>query len=257
MEKFVKERLQEVPLEKGRASAKDERATKEDATRAAVGSLTWAAKEGRPDCAAGASLIAGCLNGLKVQDIIDLNKIIKDVRANAEMSIKIQPIAEDKMCFGVITDASWANAGNGSSQGGFGILCYDGQLRDQGCGKGNLLYRRSGKIHRVVSSMLAAETQSLAKGLQELAWSVTVYNELSTPDFELKAWELAAKKRRLEALTKEELDETLRQSLCLVDAKSLFDHLVKTTVGITEDRRTAIEMQVIRQAMQETSTQIK
>eukprot|EP00435_Cladocopium_sp_Y103_P014567 s4025_g3.t1 len=161
------------------------------------------------------------------------------------------------MCFGVITDAAFANAGSGSSQGGFGVLCYEKGLAKEGCAKGNLLYWRSGKIQRVVSSTLAAETQSLAKGLQELAWSITVYNEISTPDFELKQWEEAAKIRRLEALAKDDIHPTLKEGLCLVDAKSLYDHLVKTTVGATEDRRTAIEMQVVRQSLAETATEIR
>ena len=161
------------------------------------------------------------------------------------------------MCFGVITDASLANASSATSQGGFGILCYDQDLCEKGTGRGNLLYWRSGRIHRVVNSRLAAETQSLARGLQELAWSITVYNELSTPDFDLRAWERAARQRRIQAITNDGMDESLKKSLCLVDAKSLFDHLVKTTVGIADDRRTAIEMQVIRQSMQETNTKIK
>ena len=222
MTKFIEERLQEVPLQKGRSTEKEDLATEEEvaATRASVGALTWAAKEGRPDCAAGASLIAGCLNRLKVQDILDLNKIIKETKENSTMSIKIQAIPEDSMCFGVITDASYANAGIGSSQGGFGVLCYEKGLAKNGCARGNLLYWRSGKIQRVVNSTLAAETQSLAKGLQELAWCVTVYNEMSTPDFELKKWEEAAKQRRLEALTKEDIDPTLKEGLCIVPVRS-------------------------------------
>ncbi len=43
----------------------------------------------------------------------------------------------------------------------------------------------------------------------------------------------------------------------MVDAKSLFDQLVKETVGATEDRRTAIEMQVIRQSLEETNATIR
>ena len=259
MTKFVTERLQEVELEKGRCKDKEAAATDKEIadTRAAVGALTWAAKEGRPDCAAGASLLAGSLNRLKIQDIVDLNKIIKETKANSGMSLKIQPIPEEEMCFGVITDAAFANAGNGSSQGGFGILCYEKKLAATGRARGNLLYWRSGKIHRVVSSTLAAETQSLAKGLQELSWSITVYNEISDPKFDLKTWERNAKQRRLEAITKEDIHPSLKQGLCLVDAKSLYDHLAKSTVGTTDDRRTAIEMQVIRQSLAETSTEIR
>ena len=125
MVKYVSERLEEVPLAKGRK--KDEEATPEerDATRAAVGALTWAAKEGRPDAAATASLIAGCLNQLKIQDILDLNRTIREVKQQAGMSIQIQPIPEDRLCFGVVTDASWANSTEEKSQGGCAVLCYD------------------------------------------------------------------------------------------------------------------------------------
>ena len=257
MLKYVNERLEEVPLEKGRK--KEEMANEEEValTRAAVGSLTWAAKEGRPDGAAGASLVAGCLNQLKIQDIQDLNKIIKEMKKHADLSIQIQPIKEERMCFGVITDASWANASGGSSQGGFVVICYDEDLIIKGCAPGNLLFWRSGKMHRVVNSTLAAEAQSLARGLQELAWATTVYNEMTTAGFELKEWDRAVRERRLHALSHDEMCDTLKRGLCLVDAKSLFDHLVKSTVGTADDRRTAIEMQIIRQLMCETGTTIK
>ena len=112
-------------------------------------------------------------------------------------------------------------------------------------------------MHRVVNSTLAAEAQSLARGLQELAWAATVYNEMTNAHFELKEWDKAVRERRLHALSHDEMCDTLKRGLCLVDAKSLFDHLVKSTVGTADDRRTAIEMQIIRQLMCETGTAIK
>lgn len=141
------------------------------------------------------------------------------------MSIKIQSVPEKDMCFGVITDASYGNT----------EIC--------SVGKGNLIYWRSGKIHRVVNSTLAAETQSLGKGLQELAWSITVYNELSDPNFDLRRWEAGAKSRRMSAIAKENLDETLRKVSKDAVLKSLLDHLVKSTVGATEDRRRCFRFQ--------------
>ena len=47
------------------------------------------------------------------------------------------------------------------------------------------------------------------------------------------------------------------QGICVVDAKSLFDHLTKETTGITADKRTGLEMQVIRQTLAETGTKVK
>jgi len=246
-------------LKKGRSLDKEAEATEKEKadTRAALGALTWAAKEGRPDAAAAASLIASCLNRLRVQDILDLNKTIKEMKKNVQLSIPVQPIPLERLCFGVVTDASYANAANGASQGAFGVVCYDQELCEQGYGKANLMHWKSSKIHRVVNSTLAAEAQSLSKGLSELAWSVTVFNEMIAPHFELKEWQQEVRSRRLHALTKLEADETLKKGLCVVDAKFLFDHLVKETIGSTEDRRTAIEMQVIRQSMAETGTVVK
>jgi hypothetical protein len=86
---------------------------------------------------------------------------------------------------------------------------------------------------------------------------MTVYKDLITEKFDLRNWQESLRDQRVMTLAKEDADETLKQSLCVVDAKSLYDHLVKETVGCTDDKRTAIEMQVIRQAMQETGTVIR
>ena len=126
-----------------------------------------------------------------------------------------------------------------------------------GQGVCNLMHWRSGKIHRVVNSTLAAETQSFSRGLAELSWTVTVFNEFMSRDFRLKDWEESAKQRRLSAVMSDETCEELKTGVGIVDAKSLFDHLSKETVGTTSDKRTALEMQVIRQALAETGTQIR
>ena len=259
MQKFMEERLREVPLNVGRAGCKEAEATDEERAhaRAVIGALTWAAKEGRPDCAAAASLIAGSLNRMKIQDVLDLNKAVREAKKEAGLSLRIQPIDPSRMVWGVITDASYANAAESTSQGAFGVVCADLDVLEAGKGKMNLLHWRSGKLHRVVNSTLAAECQSLSKGLSELAWTITVYKDLVTEKFDLREWQAALRDQRVMALAKSDADQTLKRSLCVVDAKSLYDHLVKETVGCTDDKRTAIEMQVIRQAMQETGAVIK
>ena len=128
MEKFVSERLQEVKLEVRRAGRPHEQAISEekDATQAAVGSLTWAAKEGRPDAA---SLVASQLATLQVQRILDLNKCIRSVKKEAAMHIRIQPIPMDRLSWAVYTDASYANASK-SRSGGCGPVGPDRWLRE-------------------------------------------------------------------------------------------------------------------------------
>ena len=259
MEKFVDERLNPVSLEKGRKGQADDWATEDEknATRAAVGSLTWAAKEGRPDAAVTASMVASKLNSLQIQDIIDLNKGIESIKARKDLALKIQSIPMDQLCWGVVTDASYANAVKGKSQGAYAVLAFEEKLMSKGEGKCHILHWRSGKIHRVVNSTLAAETQSLSRGLAELTWTVTVFNEFTTKDFDMRCWQEALAKRRLSALVSDESEPELKRGISIVDAKSLYDHLSKETTGSTDDKRTALEMQVIRQAMAETATGIK
>lgn len=116
MMKFVTGRMNEV-LEKGRAGDPSNPATEEEkeAARVTIGNLTWAAKEGRPDPTAVANLIALNMSRLKIQDIQDLNRYIRQVRSRPDLKIKIQSIPLDRLCWGVITDVSYANTARGKS----------------------------------------------------------------------------------------------------------------------------------------------
>ena len=259
MTKFVTERLKTVSLDKGRSADPDSDATQaeRDAMRAAVGSLTWASKEGRPDAAAASSLGASSLKSLKIRDILEINKAIKLVKDNHDLHIKVQPIDEERLAWGVVTDASYANASKSRSQGGHAVIAYDHEALKSGRGRCNLLHWRSGKINRVVNSTLSAETLSLSRGLGELGWTVTVYHELTDRYFDLKRWEKVMRERRTCAFASEQSEQRLRKNICVVDAKSLYDHLSKETLGVADDKRTAIEMQIIRQSMSETATQIR
>lgn len=246
-----------VPLQKGRKAEDAATPEEKELTRAAVGSITWAAKEGRPDASAMASLIASSLANLKVQDILDLNKTIAQLKSRADLCLKVQPIEMSKLAWGVITDASFANASKGRSQGAYAVIAYDQELLEKGEGKCNLLHWRSGKIQRVANSTLAAETQSLSRGLGELSWTVTVFNELINPGFDLKQWERSLLDRKLRAFAGEDSEPELVRGVCIVDGKSLFGHLSKETTGIAGDKRTALEMQVIRQTLAETGIKVK
>lgn len=110
VEKFVKERLEPVSLDRGRKAEDPATPEEKERTRAVVGSLTWAAKEGRPDAAAAASLVASSLANLKVQDIMDLNRAVKIVKQRPDLHLKIQAIDPNRLGWGVVTDASFANA---------------------------------------------------------------------------------------------------------------------------------------------------
>ncbi|CAE7818610.1 RE1 [Symbiodinium sp. CCMP2592] len=132
MVKFVTERLSPVSLAKGRKSNPKELANQSEIgqLRAVIGSLNWCARECRPDAAAAASLGAASFPNPTIQDILDVNRAVETVKSRPELSIKIQPIPVKDLCWGVISDASFANAHGGGSQGAYGILAYHQGLHD-------------------------------------------------------------------------------------------------------------------------------
>ena len=168
MQKFIEERLNPVLLEKGRAAQKKEPATEveRDAARATCGLLTWLSKEGRPDAAGPSSLLSSKLTQLKVEDILAMNEVVKSLKANSDLAIRIQPLKS--MRFAIATDASFANEGF-HSQGGHIVLAHEKVLQTGGKGKANVLLWRSGTY-----STLAAETQSLWRGIGDLLWCMVV-----------------------------------------------------------------------------------
>ncbi|CAK9113040.1 GABA transporter 1, partial [Durusdinium trenchii] len=82
-----------------------------------------------------------------VEDLLMMNQVVKEIKENAELAVIIQPLENMKFAEDLST-------------------------------KSNLLWWRSGKLQRVINSTLAAETQSLSKGLADLTWTIVIYKEL-------------------------------------------------------------------------------
>ena len=185
MQKFVEERLEEMDIDPKRKSQRKEEVTEEERAKASAvcGSLNWLSKEGRPDAAGPSSLMSSRLTRMKVDDLYTLNEVVKGLKKNSQLAMKIQPLRN--MQLAVVTDASF---GNVHSQGGQMIVSHEPGLRDGKPVKANLIWWRSGKLQRVVNSTLAAETQSLARGLGDLLWMKVLFKEIEIEKFSMHEW---------------------------------------------------------------------
>ncbi len=255
MQKFVEERLFEVSLEKGRASQKKDKATEKEKSmaRATCGALNWLSKEGRPDAAGPSSLMSARLCDLKIEDIQAMNEVVRNLKKNPGLAVRIQPL--QGMRLSVVSDASFGND-NMHSQGGQMIVSHESGLQENQEVRANLLWWRSGRIHRVVNSTLAAETQSLSRGLGDLLWILVLIEELKQEEFSIREWPSRLSGKEVTAIASKSSSEGLRESLAIVDAKSLYDHLCKETIG-GQDKRTAIEIQIIREDLNSLSGKIR
>ena len=104
---------------------------------------------------------------MKVCDVLELNKTVDQFKKTSEMALRIQPLIN--RCWGV-SDASYANARGGRTQAGHLLITFEKGLLEGQRVKTNVLHWKSGKLKRVVSSTLAAETQSLGRGVGDLLW---------------------------------------------------------------------------------------
>ena len=259
MQAFVEERLHPVELEHGREKQKQEAITEEERSkvRSSCGALNWAGREGRPDAAAAASMFSSQIQDMKVEQILELNKVIGQLKKDSQLALRIQPICEERMRWGVISDASFANAKNGKTQAGHMLVTFDKSLLEGGEAVTNLLHWRSGKLQRTVNSTLAAETQSLARGVGDLLWMRVMYLELTVPGFQVRNWRKHIGQQGYVAFNKKkEGAEDLEDALAVVDAKSLYDLLINETTG-GSDRRTALDVQMLREELRELRGKIR
>eukprot|EP00913_Durusdinium_trenchii_P004841 g4496.t1 len=242
MKKFVEERLNQIVLPTARKKMKESEVTEEERKQARMvcGALNWLSKEGRPDASAAASLCSSKINKMKADDILMMNEAVKEIKENSGLEIRIQPLS--RMRFAVVTDASFGNS-DFHSQAGQMIISHEVGLREGKKVPANLLWWRSGKLQRVVNLTLAAEAQSLSKGLGDLTWALVLFRELQEEKMSLRDWASNLRHDEILALASAQSDEQLRGCLAIVGAESLFDYLSRETIG-GQDRRTAIEVQI-------------
>lgn len=258
MKAFVEERLEAVEMSKERMKMRSEKVTEEELglIRRTCGSLNWAGREGRPDAAAAASMFSSLMTQMKVEDVLELNKVVAKIKQSSDLALRIQGFEEGRMRWGVISDASWGNAKGSKTQGGHLLIAFD---QDMLLGKSapcNILHWKSGKLQRTVNSTLAAETQSLARGVGDLLWMMVMYAEMVNPDFRIQEWRKQIRGEGYTAFTKYEKKDDLASAVAIIDAKSLYDLLAHETTGGT-DKRTALDVQVLREELQELNGKIR
>ena len=114
-----------------------------------------------------------------------------------------------------------------------------------------LLSHKSPCLKRKCASTLAAETQVMSDALADVEWIRGLFEELTNPSFNIVEWAAKSRNRGLMVAARSS-DAQLRlpKVLSVGDAKSLYDHLHTETSGGANDRRTALDIQIIRSSME-------
>lgn len=165
------------------------------------------------------------------------NRLLQDAKRHADTTIRIRSIDPHKIRFMSFSDAAFATREKAHSQKGCLILATSDEIDSQRSAPVSPLVWFSKKINRVVSSTLASETYALSGALDLLSWTRLHWAWLCDPQTKWKT-----------------PDETLAQlppAFAVVDCKSLFDLLQKTSVPQCTEYRTMLEALVIKDRLRE------
>ena len=94
MTRFIRDRLQPISLQRGRCLDKSAEASEDEAKvpRAVAGSLSWVARQCRPDEAGTASTLQSSSSGVVVKDISDANRAVNRLKQTENVGRLIHAI---------------------------------------------------------------------------------------------------------------------------------------------------------------------
>ena len=205
--------------------------------RGLVGSIQYAATNTRPDLSAKLSLLQARINQAQVKDLVDANKLLSEAKLYKDTKITIKSIPLDDLRFVSFSDASFATRANAQSQKGCLILASSKQIGEWQSSDISPLIWYSRKIARVVGSTLASETYALSGSVDLLSWLRIHWNWIRNPS---DAWKSPTK-----------CLENSPEAYAVVDCKSLYDLIQKTTVPQCQEYRTTIEALIIKERLRE------
>ena len=202
--------------------------------RGLIGSLQYAASNTRPDLACRLSLLQAKVTCATIADLFSANKLLDDAKRFSDTCIRIQSLPIHKVRFLSFSDAAFATREKAHSQKGCLILATTDDIEQTRAAPVSPLVWFS---NRVVSSTLASETFALSGALDLLSWTRVHWAWLLDPAVEWKTPEITLRR--------------LPPSFAVVDCKSLFDLLQKTSIPQCTEHRTTLEALVIKERLQE------
>ena len=213
--------------------------TKEELTtlRSVTGSLSWIARQGRPDLGYRVSRLQSSVKNATIATLADANRCVALAHQHADdvkLRFPVNLLKWEEIALLTVTDASFSNEANyRSQQGRFHFVTDFHETKDPK----NTVYRvlplsfGSTTIRRVCRSTLQAETYSLQHGLEAGDKLRGVIAELKGQIRSRQKWE--------------EDSRMCIPHLAFTDCRSLADHLAAEIPARVQDKRLGIELTAI------------
>lgn len=233
--KFV-EKIKPMHFNRERFNEKESPLTDREISclRAINGSLNWLSTQSRPDLATQVSFSQQSFPRPTVADAIAANHAVRRAKQHADQSIRFSHIPVDKLAIMCHSDAAFGNAKAGATQAGY-VISFTHQDMNEGkeCAWTPAFWKSS-RLPRVVSSTLSAEAQSMSCASSMCEWlNLFVSEALDGSRFSPTFWNSSSR----------------RLVMVLTDCKSLYDHLLSPSSPTLDDRRTAIDIVILRDSI--------
>ena len=257
-QKEYAQHLRPIYLTKERSKDREALATEKEisALRAINGAANWLASQSRPDLASQTSFSQQCFPKPKVKDLLFANQLVHRARqySHVEIVVKYLPWDDLGICFH--SDAGFANASNNSTQAGYILSFVSGDLNENNPSAWSPFCWKSYKLPRVVSSTLAAESQSFSTASAISEWMALMIVEARQQAFDLRS--AAQVKQQGFIHSTPEVPHKMTEVTGITDCKSLFDHLTSMSAASKcEDKRVAIDLAVLRQCIARTGLKVR
>ena len=192
------------------------------------GALQWFATQSGPKVMAALSMSQSLVTKATVQELVDANKLLQQVKLDKHLDIHIKGIV-GRPGVAIWGDAAWANRPDGSSTGGtlIGITDIDSLLKG-GLTFVNMVSWKSHKLKRKSRSPTASEVQAVSDAEDEGFFVRLMWLSFNGYD-----------------VSRDNRKQSLRDVPCVVvtDSKSLYDAYRSQTGGLgMEEKRTALEL---------------
>ena len=256
MTRYRSDKCVEIKLARGRGKDQEAFANEGEIIqmRGICGKLNWASREGMPQGAGDASLLASRMPHPTVEDLTEANAAMRRLKAN-DVPIWIRSIPFADMSMVLFEDASLANNKGGAAQVGHLVGICEKKIHQGERSKTSVVLHKSHKNKRACPSTSLNEATGMSEGLADCEWVASWIGLCKDVNYDLRKRDVLNREIKIAAVTTchdySELDLA-----AITDAKSFFDNLMQEQYTGAE-KRAALEICVIRDCLESLAWEAK
>ena len=229
----------------------------ESQLRGVIAAINWTAREGRPDAAAAASILAGCFPNPTMQDVFSVNQVVQNLKSR-KIDLVIHAIEEHKVRHVVISDSAFDPTGRTKPQHGWlqGVTTPDLNLGRQA--PISLIAWKSRRMKRKAGNTLLCESIAMSTAMGALERQVATWKSLTVSKYDPKddGGEEDEEESKLTVIAAEDPNYLDPKAVAIADAKSLYDAL-HSEQSHGDDDRSALEIAIIQGSLEKLRGRIR